>query len=120
MMRVVRSSVVSMWKRPPAVVSMVLPPRDHWMCRASPEKAQATVRILPGSMLMSSGKASILGAEPGDHIKPSSEKSLPGVRGRLVLVSGCVRQLEGVLPMALKDEPSRWEDVSPWLLELMA
>ena len=66
MMRVVRSSVVSMWKRPPAVTSMVLPPRDHSMCLASPEKAQATVRTLPGSMLMSSGRASILGAEPGE------------------------------------------------------
>lgn len=43
---------------------MVLPLRDHSMCLASPEKAQATVRILPGSMLMSSGRASILGAEP--------------------------------------------------------
>lgn len=64
MMRVVRSSVVSMWKRPPAVTSMVLPPRDHSMCLASPEKAQVTVRTLPGSMLMSSGRASILGAEP--------------------------------------------------------
>jgi len=53
-----------MWKRPPAVTSMALPPRDHSMCLASPEKAQATVRTLPGSMLMSSGKASILGAEP--------------------------------------------------------
>lgn len=64
MIRVVRSSAVSMWKRPPAVTSMVLPPRDHSMCLAFPEKAQATVRTLPGSMLMSSGKASILGAEP--------------------------------------------------------
>jgi len=64
MMRVVRSSVVSMWKRPPEVTSMRLPPRDHSMCLASPEKAQATVRTLPGSMLISSGKASILGAEP--------------------------------------------------------
>lgn len=44
---------------------MVLSPRDHSMCLASPEKAHATVRTLPGSMLISSGKASILGAEPG-------------------------------------------------------
>lgn len=64
MMRVVKSSEVSMWKRPPAVTSMVLPLRDHSMCFASPEKAQATVRTLPGSMLMSSGSASILGAHP--------------------------------------------------------
>lgn len=67
MMSVVRSSVVSMWKRPPAVTSMFFPPRDHWMSLASPEKAQVTVRTLPGSMLMSSGRASILGAEPGTH-----------------------------------------------------
>lgn len=86
MMSVVRSSVVSMWKRPPAVTWMVLPPLDHSMCLASPEKAQATVRILPGSMLMSSGRASILGAEP----------------------------------IALKVEPSMWEDISVRLLELMA
>ena len=63
MMRVVRSSVVSMWKRPPAVTLMALPPRDHSMILASPEKGQATVRTLPGSILMSSGRASILGAE---------------------------------------------------------
>lgn len=67
MMRVVRSSVVSIWKRPPAVTSIGLPLRDHSMVLASPEKAHVTVRTLPGSMLMSSGRASILGAEPGNQ-----------------------------------------------------
>lgn len=65
---------------------MVLPPRDHSMCLASPEKAHATVRTLPGSTLISSGKASILGAEP----------------------------------IALNEDPSRWEAISVRLLELMA
>lgn len=73
MMSVVRSSVVSIWKRPPAVTSMVFPPRDHSMCLASPVKAHATVKTLPGSMLMSSGRASILGGPPIDlNMDPSN------------------------------------------------
>jgi len=66
-----------MWKRPPAVTSMVLPLRDHSMRLASPEKAQVTVRTLPGSMLMSSGRASILGAQPiGLNVDPSMREAI--------------------------------------------
>lgn len=64
MMSVVRSSEVSMWNLPPcSSPGSVLPPRDHSMLGVgSPEKAQATVRTFPSSMVMSSGRASILGA----------------------------------------------------------
>jgi len=42
------------------------------MFLASPEKAQVTVRTLPVSMLMSSGRASILGAQLIDlKVEPS-------------------------------------------------
>lgn len=72
--------MVSMWNRPPVDTSIFLLPRDHSMCLASPEKAQATVRTLPGSMLMSSGKASILGAEPIALIEDPSMWDVISVR----------------------------------------
>lgn len=63
---VVRSSVVSMWNLPlSSVVESVFPPRDHSMRgEGSPENAHAMVNTFPGSMLMSSGRASIFGAKP--------------------------------------------------------
>lgn len=115
MMRVVRSSLVSTWKRPPGVVSMLRPPRDHWMCSASPEKAQATVRTLPGSMLMSSGRASILGAEPGNQ--NSRVRWFCRWRARASVVH---QRCFSNSPIALKEDPSRREDASPRLLELTA
>lgn len=65
-MSVVRSSVVSMWNLLlSSAVESVLPPRDHSICgEGSPENAHAMVKTFPGSMLMSSGRASIFGAEP--------------------------------------------------------
>jgi len=55
-----------MWNLPLAwSPGRTFPERDHWMSgTGSPEKAQATVRTFPVSMLMSSGSASILGGEP--------------------------------------------------------
>lgn len=112
MMSVVRSSVVSMWNRPPAVTWMSRPSLDHSMFLAFPEKAQAMVRTLPGSMLMSSGRASILGAEPGDG-QDISEKEQ---RGGDTEMTTNVRSL----PMALKEDSSMWDVISVRLLELMA
>lgn len=66
MMSVVRSSVVSIWNLLlSSSPGSFFPPRDHSIRGAgSPEKAQATVRTFPVSMLISSGRASILGAKP--------------------------------------------------------
>lgn len=86
------------------------------MCLASPEKAQATVSTFPGSTLMSSGRASILGAEPGKQTSTS--------RVSLALLQTEDERLAArcfhISPMALKEDPSRREDVSPRLLELTA
>lgn len=75
-MRVVRSSVVSMWNLPlPSDVASDFPPQDHSMFgEGSPENAHAMVKTFPGSMLISSGRASIFGAEPFEVKKKNIEE----------------------------------------------
>lgn len=63
--RVVMSSVVSIWNLPLSLLDSVLPERVHSTSgTGSPEKAQATVRTFPLSMLILSGTASIFGGTP--------------------------------------------------------
>jgi len=99
---------------------MLLPDRTHSMFLASPEKAQVTVRTLPVSMLMSSGRASILGAQLIDlKVEPSMSADVSWLLELMAYVSEVMEDMLDMdmvsnfisAAMLLKELDSIMEDI---------